>query len=121
MAYKFVVLQMLEIIVVKSTNLYFYVLDINIMKKIALKIGMLNMTARSNTSFVDRLRNKAIVMFSFQKLLVIGMTENLTARNSFEIELKKLFMKHGINAYESGVTIDQSFTVSKRIELEIEV
>lgn len=30
-------------------------------------------------------------------------------------------MKHGINAYESSVTIDQSFTASKRSELEIEV
>ncbi len=49
MVYKFMVLQMLEIIVVKSSNLYFYVLDIDIMKKIALKIGMLKMTARSST------------------------------------------------------------------------
>lgn len=49
MAHEFMVLQMLKIIVVRSTNLYFYVLDIDIMKKIALKIGMLKMIACSST------------------------------------------------------------------------
>jgi hypothetical protein len=69
---------------------------------------------------VDSWKNKEITSFQPQKLLVIGMTENLTARKIFEERLKGQFIKHGIHAYESSVAIDQSFTTSKRSEEEIE-
>jgi hypothetical protein len=90
------------------------------MKKIAFILGILTLTACSSTRFVDSWKNKEIVAFSPQKLLVIGMTENLTARKIFEEELKEQFITRGINAYESSVAIDQSFTASKRSEEEIE-
>lgn len=90
------------------------------MKKIALILGILILTACSSTRFVDSWKNKEIVAFSPQKLLVIGMTENLTARKIFEEKLKEQFINRGINAYESSVAIDQSFTTSKRSEVEIE-
>jgi len=90
------------------------------MKKIAFILGILTLTACSSTRFVDSWKNKEIVTFSPQKLLVIGMTENLTARKIFEEELKEQFINRRINAYESSVAIDQSFTSSKRSEDEIE-
>lgn len=90
------------------------------MKKLACILGIMMLTACSSTRFVDSWKNKEITVFQPQKLLVIGMTENLTARRIFEEELKEQFMKRGINAHESSVAIDQSFTASKRSEEEIE-
>ena len=90
------------------------------MKKIAFILGILTITACSSTRFVDSWKNKEITAFQPQKLLVIGMTENLTARKIFEEKLKEQFVRHGINAYESSVAIDQSFTASERSEEEIE-
>ncbi|MCK5442716.1 MAG: hypothetical protein KAJ23_12575 [Maribacter sp.] len=90
------------------------------MKKIAFILGMLTLAACSSTRFVDSWKNREITAFEPQKLLVIGMTENLTARKIFEEELKEQFIKRGINAYESSVAIDQSFTASKRSEEEID-
>jgi len=81
---------------------------------------MLTFTACSSTRFVDSWKNREITSFQPEKLLVIGMTENLTARKIFEEELKEQFLKHGIDTHESSVAIYQSFTASKRSEVEIE-
>lgn len=91
------------------------------MKKIVFILGILILTACSSTRFVDSWKNKEIALFSPQKLLIIGMTENLTARKIFEEELKKQFVNRGINAFESSVAIDQSFTSSKRSKEEIDL
>ncbi|WP_289644298.1 hypothetical protein [Maribacter aestuarii] len=90
------------------------------MKKIACILTILMTTACSSTRFVDSWRNEEVEIFSPQKLLIIGMTDNLTARKIFEEKLKEEFMSRGINAYESSVAIDQSFTAVKRSEEEIE-
>ena len=90
------------------------------MKKIVFILGILALTACSSTRLVDSWKNKEIAVFRPQKLLVIGMTENLTARKIFEEKLKEQFINRGINAYESSMAIDQSFTASKRSEEEIE-
>ncbi|WP_273568076.1 hypothetical protein [Maribacter halichondriae] len=90
------------------------------MKKIAFVLVIFTLMACSSTRFVDSWKNREIAVFSPQKLLVMGMTENLTARKIFEEELKEQFINRGINAYESSVAIDQSFTTSKRSEEEIE-
>ena len=114
-------LQMIQVIVFKDSDAYFYPLIIHTMKKMAFVLGILALTACSTTRFVDSWKNKEIVAFSPQKVLVIGMTENLTARKIFEEELKDQFIIRGIDASESSVAIDQSFTASKRSEEEIEV
>lgn len=91
------------------------------MKKIVFILGILALTACSSTRLVDSWKNKEIAVFRPQKLLVIGMTENLTARKIFEEKLKEQFINRGINAYESSMALDQSFTASKRSEEEIEM
>ena len=91
------------------------------MKKIIFILGILAFTACSSTRLVDSWKNKEIAVFNPQKLLVIGMTENLTARKIFEEKLKEQFINRGINAYESSTALDQSFTASKRSEEEIEM
>ncbi|MEZ4811145.1 MAG: hypothetical protein R2819_12360 [Allomuricauda sp.] len=89
------------------------------MKKILL-IGLLLMASCSSTKFVDSWRNKEVTSFDPNKLLVVGMTDNLTARKIFEEELRLALVKRGINAFESTGIIDQEFTRSQKSLEEIE-
>jgi len=90
------------------------------MRKIFLIIGVLIITSCSSTKFIDSWKNEEISSFKPQKLLVVGMTENLTARKIFEEELKGAFKHRNIYAEESIVFFDESFTNSKRNENEID-
>ncbi|RKN80205.1 hypothetical protein [Ulvibacterium marinum] len=90
------------------------------MKKWVFLLGFFVVVACSTTRFVDSWKNKEVSAFQPEKLLIIGMTENLTARKIFEEELKKRFVKYGINAHESGVVLDRFFTNSQRSEEEID-
>ena len=89
------------------------------MKKILL-IGLTLMASCSSTRFVDSWRNGEIASFDPNKLLVVGMTDNLTARKIFEEELKLALIKRGVNAFESNGVIDQEFTRSQRSLEEID-
>ena len=89
------------------------------MKKILL-IGLLLMASCSSTRFVDSWKNKEITSFDPSKLLVVGMTDNLTARKIFEEELRLALVKRGVNAFESTGAIDQEFTRSQRSLEEID-
>ena len=60
------------------------------MKKLVSLIGILLLFfSCSSTRFVDSWKNEEITSFSPQKLLVIGMTDNLTARKIFEENILK--------------------------------
>lgn len=74
----------------------------------------------SSTRFVDSWRNKEIQSFDPKKLLVIGMTNNLTGRRIFEEELRLAFNQRGINAYESMGIIKEGFTDEERSMEEID-
>lgn len=89
------------------------------MKRITVIIGLLLIVACSSTRFVDSWRNQEISSFAPKKLLVIGMTDNLTARKIFEEELKSAFVHRNINAVESTIVFDKNFTNSKKSEEEI--
>lgn len=90
------------------------------MKKILVIIGLLVLTACSSIKFVDSWRNEEITSFKPKKLLVVGMTDNLTARKLFEEELKKAFLLHNIYAEESTIVFDKTFTKSKKSEAEVD-
>lgn len=90
------------------------------MKKIFLIIGVLIVASCSSIKFIDSWKNEEISSFKPQKLLVVGMTENLTARKIFEEELKEAFKLRNIYAEESKIVFDESFTNSKRSEEEID-
>ncbi|MFX0558607.1 hypothetical protein ACOCEA_17530 [Maribacter sp. CXY002] len=90
------------------------------MKKIAIILGCLIISACTSTQFVGSWKSPEISKLQPEKLLVVGMTDNLTARKIFERELSTELIKRGINAHESATIIDASFTDSKKSETEID-
>jgi len=89
------------------------------MKRIALIIGFLIMSSCSSTRYIDSWKNTEIDTFQPEKLLVVGLTDNLTARKIFEQDLKREFSKRNINTLESTNVIDKTFTDSEKSEEEI--
>lgn len=53
-------------------------------------------------------------------MLVVGITDNLTARKIFEEKLKNAFILRNIYAVESMAVLDNAFTGSKKSEEEID-
>lgn len=90
------------------------------MKRVALFIGILLLSACSSTRFVDSWKNPGITSFEPKKMLVVGMTDNLTARKIFEEKLKNAFVLRNIYAVESTDIIDGTFTNAKKSEQEID-
>ncbi|MFC4634630.1 hypothetical protein ACFO3O_11965 [Dokdonia ponticola] len=89
------------------------------MKNIILLLGIIMLSGCSSIRVVDSWKNEDVLFFKPQKLLVVGVTNNLTARKIFESRLKEEFQKRNINAFESSEIIDVSFTDSKKTEEEI--
>ncbi len=89
------------------------------MKKIIVIIGLLVLVSCSSTRFVDSWKNPEVTSFKPEKVLVVGITDNLTARKIFEEDLKKAFVQRNINAIESNTVLDNTFTSSKKTEAEI--
>ncbi len=90
------------------------------MKKICLLLVPLFLLSCSSIQFVDSWKNEDIAFFKPQKLLVVGVTDNLTARVIFEEKLKDEFSKRNINAVESTKILDEAFTSSEKSEEEIQ-
>ena len=74
----------------------------------------------SSIRVVDSWKNEDLLFFKPQKLLVIGVTDNLTARKIFEEKLKNEFQKRNINAEASTEVLASDFTDSKKSEEEID-
>jgi|GEM_PF-258210 hypothetical protein len=90
------------------------------LKGILLFTGILLLSACSSTRFVDSWRNQEITSFEPKKVLVVGITDNLTARKIFEEKLKNAFILRNIYAVESTTVLDNGFTGSKKNEMEID-
>lgn len=90
------------------------------MRNTVFLVGFFLLVSCSSTQFVDSWKNREIASFNPQKLLVVGITDNLTARKIFEEKLQKSLIQRGINAHVSTRVIDESFVDSKRSEQEIE-
>ena len=89
------------------------------MKNIILLLSIVMLSGCSSIRVVDSWKNEDVLFFKPQKLLVVGVTNNLTARKIFERQLKDEFLKRNINAFESSEVIEVSFTDSKKTEEEI--
>lgn len=94
--------------------------NINQMKRIVLFAGILLLSACTSTRFVDSWKNPAIISLESKKMLVVGITDNLTARKIFEEQLKNAFILRDIYAVESMAVLDNDFTGSKKNEEEID-
>ncbi len=92
---------------------------IKITKSIAV-LGIINVVLACNSSqLVDHWKNPDIDTFEAQKVLVIGVTPNEENRKSFENRLTKTLSKNGVNAIESIVFFEKSFTSSLKSEKEL--
>jgi hypothetical protein len=89
------------------------------MKKLVFILVLFILLGCSSTKFVDSWRNKEITSFKPNRILVIGVTDNLTARKIFEEKLKQAFILRNINADESLNVINKTFTSTQRTEEEI--
>jgi hypothetical protein len=74
----------------------------------------------SSVSLVENWKNPDIVLFDAQKVLIVGMAQNETARENFERKLQKEFTKRGVEAMPSLDVFDISFTDSKKTEQELD-
>lgn len=90
------------------------------MRNTVFSIVLFLLASCSSTQFVDSWKNREITSFQPQKLLVVGITDNLTARKIFEEQLQNALVQRGVNAYVGNIVIDESFTDSKKSEKDIE-
>ena len=74
----------------------------------------------SSTKLVNSWKNPEIQRFEPQKLLVVGMTQNLSARDQFEQGLKEELTLRGVNTIKSLETFNPEFTHSKKTEEDIQ-
>lgn len=93
--------------------------ETRIMKKIILLLSIIMLSGCSSIRVIDSWKNEDVLFFKPRKLLVVGVTDNLTARKIFERKLMEEFQKRNINAFESSEVMDISFTDSKKTETEI--
>ncbi|GGK44544.1 MULTISPECIES: hypothetical protein [Flavobacteriaceae] len=89
------------------------------MKKLVIIIVLIVLTGCSSTQFVDSWKNPETTSFNPKKALVVGITDNLTARKIFEEDFKDALILRNINAVESTTVLSEGFTSSKKSEEEI--
>ena len=74
----------------------------------------------SSTRIIDSWKNKEYTDFKPKKVLIIGITQNLTGRKMFETQLRNALNSRGIHAEESFNVFEMNFTNSKQTEEEIQ-
>ena len=74
----------------------------------------------SSTKMLDSWKNADYTNYHPKKVLILGITENLTARLRFEQQLKSELNKRGMDAVESNTVFESTFTNSKQTEEDIQ-
>ena len=90
------------------------------MKKVILLLSVVLLSSCSSIRVVDSWKNDEVLSFKPQKILVLGVTDNLTARKIFESKLAEEFERRNISASESTEVFDVSFTNSEKTNDEID-
>ncbi|NJB72157.1 hypothetical protein GGR42_002648 [Saonia flava] len=88
------------------------------MKK-SLILLVIILTGCSSTHIVNNWKNPDIVLFDASKVLIVGMTQNDSAREQFETDLQNEFSKRGVESFRSIDLFDVKFTSSKQSEEEL--
>lgn len=73
----------------------------------------------SSTRMIDSWKSSEYINYQPKKVLIVGMTDNLTARKIFEQNLKNEFTRRGIEAVESYDVFGSAFKDSKQTEEQI--
>jgi hypothetical protein len=68
---------------------------------------------------VDSWKSEEYTNYQPKKVLIVGITQNLTARKLFEDQLKNEFLSRNIEAVESFEVFESSFTSAKQTEEDI--
>jgi len=90
------------------------------MKKIALLFVFLATVSCSSTRMINNWKNTEYQNYAPKKVLVVGVTPNVTARKIFEEKLENELNARGIDAVESYDICDDLFTSPKETEEEIQ-
>lgn len=90
------------------------------MKKIVFLFTIL-LTGCTSTSLIENWKDPDTVLFHANKVLLVGMTQNQSARAAFEKQLQKEFEKRGVEAWQSMDVFDVAFTDSKKSEQELDM
>lgn len=77
-------------------------------------------TSCSSTRFTDSWRNPEYVNYQPEKVLLLGVTGNLTARKIYEEKLKEVFTNRGMQAVESNQVFKPTFTSIEQTEENIQ-
>ncbi len=73
----------------------------------------------SSTRLVNSWRNPDTPIFKTDKMLVVGITQNINARSLFEEKLRSQFFLRDINAVKSLEIFEPDFTLSQKSEKDI--
>ena len=65
-------------------------------------------------------KNPEVVLFHANRVLLVGMTPDIKARQQFETKLQEEFSKRGVEAVRSIDLFDVAFTTSERTEKELD-
>ncbi|MFD1614073.1 hypothetical protein [Gelatiniphilus marinus] len=76
-------------------------------------------TSCSTTQLVENWKNPDFVTYNPNKVLIVGMTTNLEARQQFEKQLKAEYQSRGIEAVMSLELFEPSFTTEKKTDEEL--
>ncbi|GAA4810335.1 hypothetical protein [Litoribaculum gwangyangense] len=88
--------------------------------KLLIYVGLFILTLScSTTEIVDNWKNPDIETYSPNKVLIVGMTSNINARQQFEKQLKQEYESRGIEAIMSYGYLNSSFTSEKKTEEEL--
>ena len=89
------------------------------MKNLIFILAIIIFTGCSSIKIVDSWRSKEYTDFKPKKLLIVGITENLTARKIFEEQLKEKLKQNGVDSAESYDLFTLKFTTEKQTEENI--
>ncbi|MBC8753516.1 hypothetical protein H2O64_02460 [Kordia sp. YSTF-M3] len=90
------------------------------MKVLYYTLTLLLLASCSTARMTDTWTNKEYTNYQPKKVLIVGLTENLTARQIFEEQLKNELADRGIVAVESYTVFKPSFTNLKQTQEAIE-
>lgn len=91
------------------------------MKKLLALLYLLPVFSCSSTRFVDSWSNEALAPgFTSDKMLVMAITENRTARQVFEDELSRSLQSRSIQAVQAYNALDTGFASSPLSESELD-
>ncbi len=90
------------------------------MKKISFLLVIFIVSSCGSTRLVDSWKNPEFNAFTPKNVMIIGVTQNTTARMLYEEHIKNELNARGIQASQSGLIFENSFKDAKQTEENIE-